>query len=37
MADQVLLTIIYLMVRRVLSLSVLVFRRDLAKEAELLQ
>ncbi|MGH3197620.1 MAG: hypothetical protein ACRDNT_17175 [Streptosporangiaceae bacterium] len=36
MAGQVLLTIVYLMVRRVLGLTVLVFRRDLAKDAELL-
>ena len=36
MACRVLLTIIYLMVRRVLGLLVLVFRRDLAKDAELL-
>jgi len=32
----VLLTIVYLLVRRVLSLAVLLLRRDLAKEAELL-
>src|SRR5215813_10463333 len=31
-----LLTIAYLLVRRVLGLAVLVFRRDLAKDAELL-
>ena len=31
-----LLTIVYLLVRRVLSLAVLLLRRDLAKEAELL-
>jgi hypothetical protein len=31
-----LLTIVYLLVRRVLGLAVLVFRRDLAKDAELL-
>jgi putative transposase len=32
----VLLTIVYLLVRRVLSLAVLLLRRDLDKEAELL-
>jgi len=32
----VLLTTVYLLVRRVLSLAVLLLRRDLAKEAELL-
>src|SRR5438874_8265094 len=31
-----LLTIVYLLVRRVFGLAVLVFRRDLAKDAELL-
>jgi putative transposase len=36
LAGRVLLTIVYLMVRRVLGLLVLVFRRDLAKDAELL-
>ena len=36
MAGRVLLKIVYLLVRRVLSLSVLVFRGDLAKGAELL-
>jgi putative transposase len=36
LAGQVLLTIVYLMVRRVLGLAVLVFRGDLAKDAELL-
>ena len=36
MAGRVLLKIIYLMVRLVAALAVLVFRRDLAKEAELL-
>jgi transposase InsO family protein len=36
LAGRVLLTIVYLLVRRVLSLAVLVLRRDLAKEAELL-
>jgi putative transposase len=36
LAGRVLLTIVYLLVRRVLSLAVLVFRKDLAKEAELL-
>jgi putative transposase len=32
----VLLKIVYLLVRRILCLAVLVFRRDLAKDAELL-
>jgi putative transposase len=32
----VLLSIVYLLVRRILSLMVLLFRRDLTKEAELL-
>jgi putative transposase len=32
----VLLTIVYLLVRRVLGLAVLIFRRDLATDAELL-
>jgi len=36
LAGRVLLKIVYLLVRRVLSLSVLVFRGDLAKGAELL-
>ena len=36
MAGRVLLTIVYLLVCRVLSLSVLLLRGDLAKEAELL-
>ena len=36
MAGRVLLTIVYLLVRRVLSPAVLVFRKDLAKEADLL-
>ena len=36
MASQVLLTIACLLVRRVLGLAVLVFRKDLAKDAELL-
>jgi hypothetical protein len=36
LAGRVLLTIVYLTVRRVLGLFVLVFRRDLAKDAELL-
>ena len=36
MADQVPLTIVYLLVRRVLSLAVLLSRRDLDKDAELL-
>ena len=36
MADRVPLTIVYLLVRRVLSLAVLLARRDLDKDAELL-
>jgi putative transposase len=36
LAGRVLLAIVYLLVRRVLSLAVLVFRKDLAKDAELL-
>ena len=36
MAGRVLLKIVYLLVRRVAALAVLVFRRDLAKDAELL-
>ena len=36
MAGRVLLTTVYLLVRRVLSLAVLLLRGDLAKEAELL-
>jgi putative transposase len=36
LAGRVLLTTVYLLVRRVLSLAVLLLRRDLAKEAELL-
>jgi putative transposase len=36
LAGPVLLTIVYVLVRRVLSLAVLVFRKDLVKEAELL-
>ena len=36
MAGRVLLKIVYLLVRRVLGLFVLVFRKDLAKDAELL-
>jgi hypothetical protein len=36
LAGRVLLTTVYLLVRRVLSLSVLLLRGDLAKEAELL-
>ena len=36
MADRVSLTVIYLLVRRVLSLAVLLSRRDLDKDAELL-
>jgi putative transposase len=33
---QVLLKIVYLLVRRILGLAVLAFRQDLAKDAELL-
>jgi hypothetical protein len=36
LAGRVLLKIVYLLVRRVLGLFVLVFRKDLAKDAELL-
>jgi putative transposase len=36
LAGRVLLTIIYLLVRRVLSLAVLLWRGDLAKDAEVL-
>jgi hypothetical protein len=36
LAGRVLLMIVYLLVRRVLGLAVLVFRGDLAKDAELL-
>jgi len=36
LAGRVLLAIVYLLVRRVLSLAVLVFRKDLAKDVELL-
>ena len=36
LAGRMVLTIVYLLVRRVLGLAVLVFRRDLAKDAELL-
>jgi hypothetical protein len=36
LAGGVLLKIVYLLVRRVLGLTVLVFRGDLAKDAELL-
>jgi hypothetical protein len=36
LAGRVLLTTVYLLVRRVLSLAVLLVRGDLAKEAELL-
>jgi putative transposase len=36
LAGRVLLKIVYLLVRRVLSLAVLAFRSDLAKDAELL-
>jgi hypothetical protein len=35
LASRVLLKIVYLLVRRVLGLAALVFRRDLAKDAEL--
>ncbi len=36
MAGRVLLKIVYLLIRRLLGLAVQVFRKDLAKEAELL-
>ena len=36
MAGRVLLKIVYLLMRRILGLAVLVFRGDLAKDAELL-
>ena len=36
MAGQVLLKIVYLLVRQVLGLATLIFRRDGAKDAELL-
>ena len=36
MAGRVLLKIVYLVVRRLLGLAVLVLRKDLAKDAELL-
>ena len=36
MAGQMLLKSVYLLVRRVLSLAVLISRKDLAKDAELL-
>jgi putative transposase len=36
LAGPVLLTIVYLLVRRVFGLFVLAFRKDLAKDAELL-
>ena len=36
MAGPVLLSIVYLLVRRILGLAVLLFRRDMAKDAELL-
>jgi putative transposase len=36
LAGRVLLKIVYLLVRRILGLAVLLFRRDMAKEAELL-
>ena len=36
MAGRVLIKIVYLLTRRILGLAVLVFRKDLAKDAELL-
>jgi len=36
LADRVLLKIVYLLVCRLLGLAVLVFRKDLTKDAELL-
>ena len=36
LADRVLLKIVYVLVRRIFSLAVLMFRGDLAKDAELL-
>jgi hypothetical protein len=36
LAGRVLLKIVYLLIRRLLGLAVLVFRKDLAKDAELL-
>ena len=36
MAGRVLLKIVYLLVRRLLGLAVLLYRRDLSKDAELL-
>jgi putative transposase len=36
LTGQVLLKIVYLLVRRILGLAVLAFRQDLAKDAELL-
>jgi putative transposase len=36
LAGRVLLKIVYLLVRRLLGLAVLLFRRDLSKDAELL-
>ncbi len=36
MAGRVLLKVVYLLVRRILGLAVLLFRRDMAKDAELL-
>ena len=36
MAGRMLLKIVYLLVRRILSLAILQFREDLAKDAELL-
>ena len=36
MAGRVLIKIAYLLVRRILGLAVLLFRRDMAKDAELL-
>jgi hypothetical protein len=36
LAGRVLIKIVYLLTRRILGLAVLVFRKDLAKDAELL-
>ena len=36
MAGRVLLKVVYLLVRRILGLAVLLFRKDMAKDAELL-
>ena len=36
MAGRVLLKIVYLLVRRILGLIVLIFRKDMTKDAELL-